>query len=155
MSESTDRGWSLEEIGDRFAIQDLYDRQLAAAEAHDWEVYDTTFSADACVDLSDFGEPERRYPEYRRWLETLSKEMPKAVRLAGSLRLDLQGDRAQTRVPVICCVKMRRDGEVEWTWTALFYNDQLARSAQGWRIVRRYEELVFPDGSESPAPGAA
>ena len=89
MTEFRDRDWSIEAIRDRFVIEDLYDRQLAAAEAHDWESYDTTFSADALVDLSDFGEPERRYPDYRHWLEAVAEQMPKALRLTGGLRLDL------------------------------------------------------------------
>ena len=155
MTEFRDRDWSIEAIRDRFVIEDLYDRQLAAAEAHDWEAYHTTFSADALVDLSDFGEPERRYPDYRHWLEAVAEQMPKALRLTGGLRLDLDGDRAHTRVPVICCVKMRSPGGEDWTWTTLFYNDELTRTEQGWRIVKRYEELVYPDGSESPAPGSA
>lgn len=153
MNASTDRTYSTGEIRDRFAIEDLYDRQLAAAEAHDWASYDTTFSADAAIDLSDFGQPERRYAEYRHWLEQLSEAMPQALRLTGGLRLDLQGDRATTRVPVVCYVKMRGDSGMAWTQTALFYNDTLARTSMGWRIVHRYEELVFPDGSESDTPG--
>jgi len=153
VSSSTDRRWSLEEVNDRFAIEDLYDRQLAAAEAHDWEAYDTTFAADARIDLSDFGQPERPYPAYRRWLEALAHDMPKALRITGGLRLTLEAERARTRVPVLCAVKMRQDGEARWTWTALCYNDQLARGPHGWRIVRRYEELVFPDGPEPPGEG--
>ena len=150
----SDRDWSLDEIRDRFAIEDLYDRQLAAAEAHDWARYDTTFDRDARVDLSDFGEPERRYPAYREWLALMSNDMPKALRQTGGLRLELAGGRATTRVPVVCFVKMRGEGGLAWTQTALFYNDELARTHAGWRIVRRYEELVYPDGSES-GPGLA
>ena len=56
------------------------------------------------------------------------------------------------QVPVLACVKMRRGEELSWTFTALFYNDELRRTAEGWRITRRYEELVFPDGAE---PGRA
>ena len=154
VSESSDRDWSLAEIRDRLAIQDLYDRQLAAAEAHDWARYDTTFATDATIDLSDFGEPARRYPAYRDWLAALSKDMPKALRLTGGLRLELRGERATTRVPVICFVKMRRGAATQWSQTALFYNDELVRADVGWRIVRRYEELVYPDDSGS-APGRA
>ena len=152
MSQSTDRDWSLAEIRDRFAIEDLYDRQLAAAEAHDWARYDTTFAADASIDLSDFGEPERRYPAYRVWVAALSKTMPKALRLTGGLRLKLEDARATTRVPVLCLVQMAGDTGVEWTQTALFYNDELERTDAGWRIVHRYEELVYPDESDSESP---
>jgi len=152
MTEAMDRSYSTIEIQDRFAIADLYDRQLAAAEAHDWTLYDTTFSPQATIDLSDFGEPLRRYPDYRRWLEEVSQDMPKALRISGGLRLDLQGDRATTRVPVLCLVKMRRPSGLDWTWTALCYNDALERTDPGWRIVRRYEELVYPDEA---GPGRA
>jgi hypothetical protein len=150
----SERTWSLEEIRDRFAIEDLYDRQLAAAEAHDWARYDTTFDPDARVDLRDFGEPERAYPAYREWLVRLSTDMPRAMRLTGGLRLELAGRRATTRVPVICLVEMRAEAGLAWTQTALFYNDELARTDVGWRIMRRYEELVYPDGSEF-GPGFA
>jgi hypothetical protein len=138
-----DRAYSSQEIQDRFAIEDLYDRQLAAAEAHDWPAYDTTFSADARIDLSDFGQPERDYSEYRAWLVELSRNMRQAQRITGGLRLRLEGARATTRVPVSCHVKLRaEEGEV-WVHNGLFYEDELARTDDGWRIVRRRETLAW------------
>ena len=149
---NTDREWSLEEIRARFAIEDLYDRQLEAAEAHDWGLYDTTFAPEARIDLSDFGEPVRGYVDYRSWLAALARDMPRALRLTGGLRLRLDGERATTRVPVLCYVKMRGAEGEAWSTTALFYNDELRRTEEGWRIVTRYEERVFPDDSD---PGRA
>src|SRR5512141_2796827 len=61
----TDRVYNPIEVQDRFAIADLYDRQLAAAEAWDLASYDTTFAATAEIDLRDFGQPVRPYGEYR------------------------------------------------------------------------------------------
>lgn len=136
-----DRVHSLAEINDRFAIADLYDRQLAAAEAWDFALYDTTFAADAEIDLSDFGVPPQRYPAYRAWLASLAPSMPRAQRITGGLRLALDGDAATTRVPVVCYVTVERDGVRSLTTTGLFYNDRLRRTAEGWRIVARREEL--------------
>lgn len=133
---------------DRFAIMDLYDRQLAAAEAWDFAAYDTTFADDAEIDLRDFGQPVRLYGGYRDWLESLRPIMVHAQRISGGLRLQLAGDKATTRVPVVCYVTMLIDGERTLTNTGLFYNDELARTVDGWRIVRRYEELSW-----SGAPG--
>ena len=144
----TDRFYSLGEIQDRCAIEDLYDRQLAAAEAWDLASYDTTFLATAEIDLRDFGQPIRRYAEYRSWLESLRTVMVKAQRSTGGLRLHLDGDRATTRVPVVCYVTMELDGVRNLTYTGLFYNDTLERTAEGWRIARRHEELAW-----SGAPG--
>jgi SnoaL-like domain len=141
-----DRVYSLSEMQDRFAIEDLYDRQLAAAEAWDLGSYDTTFAATAEIDLRDFGQPVRRYAEYRAWLESLRTVMVKAQRITGGLRLHLGGDRATTRVPVVCYVTMELDGVRNLTYTGLFYNDTLARTADGWRIVQRYEELAWSGG---------
>ncbi|MEO5840199.1 MAG: nuclear transport factor 2 family protein [Acidimicrobiales bacterium] len=143
-----DRDYNLREIQDRCAIEDLYDRQLAAAEAWDLASYDTTFAATAEIDLRDFGQPVRKYGQYRDWLESLRTVMVKAQRTTGGLRLHLDGDRATTRVPVVCYVTMEIDGVRNLTCTGLFYNDTLGRSADGWRIVQRHEELAW-----SGAPG--
>jgi hypothetical protein len=143
-----DRVYDEREVQDRFAIEDLYDRQLAAAEAWDFDAYDTTFAADAEIDLRDFGQPVRRYADYRDWLRGLSTVMVSAQRITGGLRLRLDGERATTRVPVVCYVTMEMGGARTLTHTGLFYNDDLERTSQGWRIVRRYEELAW-----SGAPG--
>jgi len=146
----TDRRYSLEEIQDRFLIIDLYDRQLAAAEAFDFESYDTTFSIDARIDLSDFGQPECSYPEYRAWLAGLADTMVAAQRIIGGLRLSLEGDRASSRVPVSCHVQMQTGNVRRLTHTGIFYNDVLERREAGWRIVRRVEELAWSASAEDP-----
>jgi hypothetical protein len=143
-----DRVHTQTELNDRFAIADLYDRQLAAAESHDFAQYDTTFTVDAQIDLRDFGQPVRAYPEYRAWLAGLLPMMTSAQRITGGLRLQLDGDRATTRVPVACFVTMSTGEGSVLTYTGLFYNDVLQRTADGWRIVSRYEELAW-----SGAPG--
>jgi hypothetical protein len=139
----TDRQYRPDEIHDRFLIMDLYDRQLAAAEAFDFDLYDTTFAADARVDLSDFGQPECGYAEYRVWLAGLEGTMVAAQRVIGGLRLELQGDRATTRVPVACHVTMQIGEEQRLTHTGIFYNDSLTRLPEGWRIVHRTEERAW------------
>lgn len=138
-----DRRYDETEIQDRFAIMDLYDRQLAAAESFDFAAYDTTFAADARVDLSDFGRPECDYAEYRAWLAGLEGTMVDAQRITGGLRLRLAGDRASTRVPVACHVTMLIDGERRLTHTGIFYDDRLERRPEGWRIVHRVEERAW------------
>ena len=145
-----DRRYTPEELRDRAAIADLYDRQLAAAEAFDLERYDTTFSRDARVDLSDFGRPPCAYPEYRQWLAGLEPALVSAQRVTGGLRLELDGARATTRVPVVCHVVMQVGDRRVLTHTGIFYNDELERRPEGWRIVARVEELAW-----SETPGAS
>ena len=146
-----DRHYTLDELNDRQAIADLYDRQLAAAEAWDLEAYDTTFTASAEIDLRDFGVPVQPYPAYRRWLASLRPSMPQAQRISGGLRLALEADVATSRVPVVCYVTIERDGVRSLTTTGLFYNDRLERTPDGWRIVARREELSW-SGDAPPPP---
>ena len=151
-----DRTYSLGEINDRLAIMDLYDRQLAAAEAWDFAAYDTTFAADAQIDLRDFGVPAQAYPAYRDWLASLRPIMVHAQRITGGLRLQLDGDTATTRVPVVCYVTMETDGERALTYTGLFYNDRFSAHA-GWlahhRALRR-AQLVGPmSAADAPTGG--
>jgi hypothetical protein len=138
-----DKIHSLAEMNDRFAIADLYDRQLAAAEAWDFPLYDTTFTPDAEIDLSDFGVPPQRYPGYRAWLASMAPSMPRAQRVTGGLRLMLRGDEATTRVPVVCYVTVLRAGVESLSTTGIFYDDRLRRTADGWRIVARREALAW------------
>lgn len=146
MSTLADEKISLQEIQDRFAIADLYDRQLAAIEAFDFVAYDTTFANDAKLDLSDFGLQPCEYPEYRAWLVEMKPVMVNAQRIIGGLRLELEGDRAVTRVPVSCHVIMSSQGKQKLTHTGVFYNDLLERGSAGWRISSRREELSWADG---------
>ena len=138
-----DRQYTANEMQDRLAIADLYDRQLAAAEAFEFDAYDTTFAADARIDLSDFGRPESGYADYRAWLASLQEVMVAAQRITGGLRLVLASDHATTRVPVACHVTMLVGTERRLTHTGIFYNDRLERLDDGWRIVHRVEELAW------------
>ncbi len=149
----TDRRYTLEELQDRAAIEDLYDRQLAAAEAWDLDTYDTTFTPDALVDLADFGQPDQPYPAYRAWLASLQPVMVSAQRIRGGLRLRLEGDTATTRVPVACYVTMVYGPEPVLVTTGIFYEDTLRRTADGWRIVERHERLQW-SGPPGGTPAA-
>jgi hypothetical protein len=136
-----DKNYSSQEIQDRFAIEDLYDRQLAAAELFDFEQYDTTFADDAKLDLSDFGLEPCGYPEYRSWLASMKEMMVSSQRITGGLRLQLDGDEASTCVPVVCHVKFRMGDSTKLVHTGIFYHDKLERREQSWRIVKRRESL--------------
>ena len=137
-----DRSYNTRGDADRIAIIDLYDRQLAAAEAWDFEAYDTTFAADATVDLRDFGQAACPYPEYRSWLSSLQPVMVHAQRVTGGLRLALDGDGATTRVPVVCYVTMVIEGSAAAARRASSTTTPWP-TPDGWRIVERYEELSF------------
>lgn len=139
----TDRRYSLDELQDRAAIADLYDRQLAAAEAWDFDTYDTTFTPDATLDLTDVGLEPCRYPEYREWLAGLQPVMVAAHRVSGGLRLHLDGDRATTTVSLISSVTMQLGDERSRLSLGMTYHDELVRTPDGWRIATRRETVAW------------
>jgi hypothetical protein len=77
--------------------------------------------------------------------------MPHAQRISGGLRVDLSGDTATTRVPVVCYVTLEQAGLRRLTTTGLFYDDRLERTREGWRIVARREELSWRGEMPPPA----
>lgn len=139
----SDRRYSLQEMQDRCAIEDLYDRQLAASETFDFVVYDTTFTQDAKLDLSDFGLGPCTYPEFRQWLSDLQSIIVKAQRIRGGLRMSLNGYRATVECPVDCHVTMASAEGAQLNHTGVLYQDVLERRPEGWRIVSRVESLAW------------
>lgn len=139
----SDRRYSLQEMQDRCAIEDLYDRQLAASETFDFVVYDTTFTQDAKLDLSDFGLGPCTYPEFRQWLSDLQSIIVKAQRIRGGLRMNINGYKAAVECPVACHVTMASPEGQQLNHTGVVYRDLLERRPEGWRIVSRVESLAW------------
>jgi hypothetical protein len=130
-------------VADRVAVEDLYDRQLEAIERRDFPAYDDTFTRDAIVDLTGLGEAVFTYPDYRAWLIALVDSMVAAQRLRGGLRLTLQGDLAIARVPVACHVTFDSSDGPVLTHSGVFYEDELVRTIEGWKVARRRESISW------------
>ena len=142
------RSLTLQEISDRVEIQDLLVRYTVAIDRKDWKLLDTCFTPDAYVDYTSTGGSKGVYPEVRRWLEKALAPFPMTVHYISNSTVELAGDRARARTYVINPMGFPKpDGSLHIFTVGGYYQDELVRTAEGWRIARRVEEQAFLDGT--------
>jgi hypothetical protein len=142
------RSLTLQEISDRIEIQDLLVRYTVAIDRKDWKLLDTCFTPDAQVDYTSTGGSKGAYPEVRRWLEKALAPFKVTVHYISNSTVELAGDRARARTYVINPMGFPKpDGSLHLFTVGGYYNDELVRTPEGWRIARRVEEQAFLDGT--------
>jgi hypothetical protein len=139
---------SLQEISDRIEIGDLLIRYTVAIDTKDWALLDRCFADGARVDYSASGGIVGPYPEARRWLEKALAPFTMTQHFISNTTVEFEGDRATSRTYLINPMGMPKPGGGLNIFTVgAYYNDQLVRTDQGWRIAERVEELAYMDGS--------
>jgi hypothetical protein len=158
---------SIQEISDRIEIEDVLQRYTAAIDAKDWDLLDTVFAADATLDYTTSGGPVGPYPEVKAWLQEVLAVFPMTHHMIGKSTVALDGDRAECRSifynPMAMSIdehgRFVPDGSAPGRHVFVvggFYDDTVARTADGWRIIRKFEEQSymtggFPEGFVAPA----
>jgi len=143
---------SIEEISDRFQIQDLLTRYTFAIDRKDWQLLDSCFTPDAHVDYTSTGGAKGSYPEMRKWLEKTLSAFPVTAHYISNTAVNLAGDRAAARSYLLNPMGFQGpDGDLHWFTVGAQYVDELVRTADGWRIQQRVQEGGFFQGQ---LPGA-
>ena len=139
---------SLQELSDRIEIGDLLARYATAIDRKDYELLDTCFVADADIDYVSSGGIAGKYPEVRAWLEKALAIFSVTLHSLSNSEITLDGDRAEGRTLVTNPMSMH-DAEGQQTIFTVYayYEDELVRTGDGWRIARRYERQALLDGS--------
>jgi len=139
---------SLQEISDRMQIDDLLIRYTVAIDTKDYKLLDTCFTADADVDYTTSGGIKGKYPEVRAWLEKALAAFTMTQHLITNTTLTLSGDTATARTIVFNPMGTpNKSGSLHIFYVGAYYNDELVRTSDGWRIQQRYEEQAFMDGT--------
>ena len=138
---------STQEISDRLEIDDLLIRYTQAIDQKDWTLLDTCFVPDAELDYTSAGGIAGDYPKVRAWLEQAMAPFPTTVHYITNTRLLLDGDRATARTAVYNpMIFLKSDGTPHQFNVGAYYNDELVRTADGWKIAKRTEETAFMEG---------
>lgn len=138
---------SPDEVADRIEIHDLLVRYTAAIDTKDWALLDTCFTPDARVDYTSSGGIAGKYPEVRSWLEKALSIFPTTIHAISNSRIELSGDRATGRTLVNNPMVLPKGEGGAFVFTVYaYYDDELVRTDQGWRIARRIEEQVLVTG---------
>lgn len=142
---------TLQQVSDRIEINDLLIRYTTAIDQKDYGLLDSCFTPDAHLDYTSAGGVAGDYPKVRAWLEKALAPFPMTVHYVTNSVVELEGDTARARTAVLNPMGFREsDGSLHTFTVGAYYNDQLLRTPEGWRIRERVEESKYMDG-ELPA----
>lgn len=135
---------NLQEMSDRLEIDDLLARYSFAIDERDWDALDDIFTVDARIDYSETGGVAGSLAEIKRWLPIALERFPIFQHLVATTRLVIDGDTAAARSILFNpMVHEAGNGERRTFFIGLWYRDRLVRTADGWRISERYEEMAW------------
>jgi hypothetical protein len=133
---------SLEEISDRFEIQQLLIDYSTAIDKRRFDDLDRVFTSDAYIDYRAMGGVDGRYPEVKAWLAQVLPNFPAYAHMLGNFDVRIDGDTASSRT--ICFNPMVLGGDRnQILYCGLWYDDDFIRTAEGWRMSRRVETKCF------------
>ena len=133
---------SLEEISDRFEIQQLLIDYSTAIDNRRFDDLDRVFTPDAYIDYRAMGGIDGRFPEVKAWLTQVLPNFPAYAHMLGNFDVRIDGDTASSRT--FCFNPMVLGGERnQILYCGLWYEDEFIRTAEGWRMSRRVETKCF------------
>jgi hypothetical protein len=133
---------SLQEMSDRLEIQQLLVDYSTAIDQRRFDDLDAVFTADAYIDYRALGGIDGHFPQVKAWLAEVLPNFPAYSHMLGNLSIKFAGDTATSRV--ICFNPMVLDADQKQIlFCGLWYDDELIRTADGWRMTRRVETKCF------------
>ncbi|MBY0286038.1 MAG: nuclear transport factor 2 family protein [Mycobacteriaceae bacterium] len=133
---------SLEEISDRFEIQQLMIDYSNAIDQKQFDNLDRVFTPDAYIDYRVTGGIDGRFPEVKAWLKEVLPNFPAYYHMLGNFDVRVDGDTASSRT--VCFNPMvfnAQDKQI--LFVGIWYVDEFIRTAEGWRMSKRVEEKCF------------
>lgn len=135
---------SLQEISDRFEIEDLMVRYSHAVDTQQWDLLDEIFTHDAHIDYSAMGGACGGLAEIKQFLAAVMPNFLAFQHLVSNSSITVDGDTATGRT--MCHNPMLvgdADGAQNLMLCGLWYLDTFARVDGAWRIARRVEEKSY------------
>ncbi len=134
---------SLQEMSDRLEIQDLITRYAYAIDEQDWNALDRVFTPDAVIDYTELGGAKGSLSDTKAYLAQAMPTFPAFQHLSTTTRITIDGDSARTKTILFNPMVMNHEGEERVFFIGLWYNDELVRTADGWRIKHRREQKCW------------
>ena len=134
---------SHQELSDRAEIQDLMTRYAYAIDDRDWDALDGVFTPDAIIDYSEAGGARGTVPEIKKFLAEAMGNFSAFQHLSTTTQIRIDGDRAKARTILFNPMVMQHEGQERVFFVGLWYNDDLVRTPDGWRITHRREQMSY------------
>ena len=153
------RTLSLEEISDRMFIEDLVIEEAAAIDERDWDRWEAVYTGDAKIDWSGNGGAKGDPKAVRAWASSVLSEenfpYPQYQHYCTNFRIRVSGDAAKCRhLQIIPISVVSPGGGRQIAFSGIWFDDELVRTAEGWKIAARKETRAwqhnFPSTFEVP-----
>jgi len=135
---------NVDELIDRQEVDDLLIRYATAVDTKDWDLYETCFTQDAFIDYESAGGIKGKLPEVRAWLEKTLVMFPMTQHVVCNRVVEIDGDRGTARSVFYNPMGLPQEdtGQILF-FDGGYYNDQLVRTQDGWKISQRIEESAY------------
>jgi hypothetical protein len=134
---------TVQEMSDRFEIQDLIVGYCYAVDSSDWDALDRFFTPDAVIDYSEMVGVSGGLREIKRFLAESLTPILAFQHAVSTTQYTFDGDRAQTRTACYNPMTVSNGGKAETLVFGLWYIHDFVRTAEGWRIRRLYEQKCY------------
>jgi 3-phenylpropionate/cinnamic acid dioxygenase small subunit len=121
-------------------IDDLGTRYATAVDAKDWDLYRTCFTTDAVIDYTAAGGIRGNVDEITAWLDEALKNFTSTIHYVTNRAVTLDGDTATGRLAYYNPMGLD-ETKLLVCWG--YYNDKYVRTAEGWRIAERVEDVAW------------
>lgn len=137
---------TIEEISARLEIEDLLHRYSRAIDTLELDLLDDVFLPDARLDYTSSGGVAGPYAEVKEWLRAVLSGFLVRQHLVTNREIQVRGDQASCRCYLYNPMgRPGADGAVHLFFLGGSYEDELVRTAAGWRISSRVETQWWAD----------
>jgi ketosteroid isomerase-like protein len=125
-------------VRDELDIQRVIYEYAWACDNGDWKLLKSIFTDDASLDYSTTEGPAGSRDEVVAWLEESLSQLTFIYHVVSNFQIDLDGDRAGVRAMFHCTARF--PGVDENLVTGGYYDEELVRTPDGWKIRRLFED---------------
>nr|ART35579.1 A47 [uncultured bacterium] len=134
---------SLQEMSDRFEIQDLLVGYCYAVDSQDFDAFAKVFTDDALIDYSEMVGMKGSVPEIVAFLKESLGACKTFLHSVSTTQYQIDGDKAHTRTAVYNPMVIDENGTDRVMTFGLWYLHDFVRTPQGWRISHLYEKACY------------
>ncbi len=134
----------MQEISDQLEIQSLFTRYCTSIDSKQYDGLDSVFMPDAFIDYTASGGTKGQFPEVKVWLEQVLALFSMTQHVVTNFDINISGDTAASRCAFYNPMGFDTSAEtMPLFFVGGYYNDKLIRTADGWRITERIEEMIW------------
>ncbi|MPS67326.1 MAG: nuclear transport factor 2 family protein [Novosphingobium sp.] len=134
---------SIQEMSDRFELQDLIVGYCYAVDSRDWDALDEFFTQDALIDYSEMVGVRGGLTEIKQFLEAGLSPVLAYQHAVSTTKYAIDGDTAQTKTVCYNPMTVSQGQSSDTLVFGLWYIHDFIRTEQGWKISRLYEQKCY------------